>query len=300
MSFVSRISSPEFVARAQALMAERPDVEATCYMLGQEGFLIWAHSVGVTIDEELRALAPPLPPLELRSIVAAASEPVFLWTGIADAKTFIDLYERYVPSRPEKVRVFDFGCGCGRMTRFYGLDPTIETFGSDINGRHVTWCQENLAGVTSVKNEVTPPLPFADASFDMIYSFSIFTHLPESAGLAWAAEIARVLAPGGIAFLTTHGYPALDIIAESETHHRMFSLTREETLAIREGLPAKGYHYLRYTDAVIAAADAGSDYGNSFAHEDYIRREWPKTGLKVLDFLPGGMRGWQDVTVVTR
>lgn len=299
-SFISRITTPEFAQRAEALKAERPDIETTSYMLGADGYLGWAHTVGVATDEQLRALAPPLPPFELRSIVAASSEPVFLWTGLFDAATILALYEKHAAARAQTVRILDFGCGCGRMTRFYGQDPTLQVSGSDVNGNHIDWCRESLAGVASLRNEVLPPLPFEEASFDLIYSFSIFTHLPATAGLAWTREIARVLAPGGIACLTTHGYPALDTIAGSPTHQAMFNLTREQTLAIRAGLPETGYHYLRYADEVIASADAGADYGNSFTHESYIRREWPKLGLKVLDFLPGGMRGWQDVTVVTR
>lgn len=47
-------------------------------------------------------------------------------------------------------------------------------------------------------------LPFADASFDAIVSTSVFEHLPNPA--AAAAEVARVLRPGGVAHMITHLY----------------------------------------------------------------------------------------------
>ncbi|MBN2760061.1 MAG: methyltransferase domain-containing protein [Rhodobacteraceae bacterium] len=47
-------------------------------------------------------------------------------------------------------------------------------------------------------------MPFADASFDAVVSTSVFEHLPDPAQAA--AEVARVLRPGGVAHMITHLY----------------------------------------------------------------------------------------------
>ena len=39
--------------------------------------------------------------------------------------------------------VLDFGCGCGRMTRYLSMDESIEAYGSDVNNDLVVWCQKN-------------------------------------------------------------------------------------------------------------------------------------------------------------
>ena len=46
---------------------------------------------------------------------------------------------------------------------------------------------------------------YPDATFDLIYAFSVFTHLAPAGQTFWIAELTRVLKPGGCLFLTTHG-----------------------------------------------------------------------------------------------
>jgi SAM-dependent methyltransferase len=301
LPFFENISSEPFKDRATAMRQSNECDEVLYYMLeGEERFLEWAHSAGIVIDPQLRALSPPVPPHELRSIVAAPSEPVFLWTGAYDAKHFHGMFQTYWRGSSERPRVLDFGCGCGRMTRFLGQHPNLSVQGSDINTGLVEWCRANLDDVETSENGALPPLDRQTGSVDFLYSLSIFTHLSETAMKAWLSEIARVLDREGIAVITTHGHAALDIIASSEQHQSMFRVNPAEVAEIKSNLASTGYKYLRYDVDVLAAADAGDDYGNSFADHDFIRREWPKAGLEVVDILPGGLRGWQDAIILRK
>ncbi|HEY1354770.1 MAG TPA: methyltransferase domain-containing protein, partial [Solirubrobacterales bacterium] len=45
-------------------------------------------------------------------------------------------------------------------------------------------------------NEELPPLPFPDGKFDLVYAFSVFTHISVH-WAAWLLELDRVLAPEG-------------------------------------------------------------------------------------------------------
>ena len=69
---------------------------------------------------------------------------------------------------------------------------------------------------------------------------------------------------------------------------------------MRDDFEIRGFQYIRCDPETLAAAKAGDDYGHSFTHERYIREEWPKaSGMEVVEFTPGGVRGWQ-ATVVLR
>ncbi len=106
----------------------------------------------------------------------------------------------------DATRVLDFGCGCGRVLAYLRREIAGELTGSDIDGEAIAWCQENLAEVgTFVRNEIMPPLPFPDATFDLTYAVSVFTHLPKRMERAWLRELTRVTKPGGYLLLTTNG-----------------------------------------------------------------------------------------------
>jgi SAM-dependent methyltransferase len=92
-------------------------------------------------------------------------------------------------------RVLDFGCGAGNMVEEYcaaGYDAS----GCDIRVPTET---ERLRRI----DEKTRSLPFADSTFDFVFSDQVLEHVQDHA--AAFAEIKRVLKPGGISL---HIFPA--------------------------------------------------------------------------------------------
>jgi ubiquinone/menaquinone biosynthesis C-methylase UbiE len=94
--------------------------------------------------------------------------------------------------------------------------PRITLYGTDYNQETVAWCRDHLDGITFHVNGLAPPLPFADAFLDCVYAISVLTHLSEDRHFDWINELARVVRPGGIVVLTTHGDASRDRLLESE------------------------------------------------------------------------------------
>jgi SAM-dependent methyltransferase len=141
--------------------------------------------------------------------------------GTADAEWFVrsgragyDAIAAHVPL-DELESVLDFGCGCGRVTRYWsGFAGSVT--GSDLDGPAVAWCRRNLAFARFERNALEPPLAFEDASFDLVYALSVFTHLTAELQLAWRDELRRVLRPGGFLLVTTHGRSYLPKLDDGE------------------------------------------------------------------------------------
>ena len=107
---------------------------------------------------------------------------------------------------PRAPSILDWGCGPGRVTRHLPtVFPGADVHGADYNPAYVRWCAANLPTATFRPCGLLPPLPYGDDAFDLVISISIFTHLSAAAHEAWVAELARVLRPGGVAFVTTMG-----------------------------------------------------------------------------------------------
>lgn len=114
-------------------------------------------------------------------------------------------------------RVLDAGCGSGRVAvpliEVLGPDGTYDGF--DVVPEAIAWCDRNITsrhpnfrfqladiysdhyhrkGRSAAEDYV---FPYADASFDVVFLTSIFTHLGAAPTENYLRECERVLAPGG-------------------------------------------------------------------------------------------------------
>lgn len=288
--------------RLRELEQSEPEVRLLRLLLGEDRMLAWALSIGALRYPGLWSSAPPLPPDALRGITAEASPELFLWTGIVDAETVLRLaHEHGSRGERQRPRLLDFGCGCGRVLRFLlGHADLFELYGTDVNPDHVRWCRRFLAPVAFASNGPRPPLSYPDGCFDLIWGLSVFTHLGDTASAEWRAELARVLAPGGLLVLTLHGEAALAKIESDPTLAAMSELDDARLDDVRREVSARGFAFVPYRGAVLAAAQAGESYGLSFASPDHVGRIWPDERLELVTHLPGGLRGWQDIVVLRR
>jgi SAM-dependent methyltransferase len=103
-------------------------------------------------------------------------------------------------------RVLDFGCGVGRILRPAArAHPEAEFWGCDIDAASVEWLAADLGDRATIRRvQEAPPLDAPDAHFDLVYSFSVFTHIVEPWS-AWLVELHRILKPGGILVATVVG-----------------------------------------------------------------------------------------------
>jgi SAM-dependent methyltransferase len=295
--FLEAATSGAMRHRLAELFNSDPRYRVLHYLLGPERMLEWAHSVGVASDDVLASCVSPLPPEDLRALVADPQLEIFLFTGFLNLELFTRLYRAHAAQPPARPRILDFGCGCGRMTRLLDMLPGWQAFGSDVNPDHVEWCQESLKNVDTRLNGTAPPLPFDDATFDLICALSVFTHLPEAGATAWLADLGRVVKPDGLLILTTHGTAALDTILTSTPHLELMGRPRDEFELMRQTFGETAYVFQPYAADVTGRAKAGSEYGNTFIHPNRAITMLRDTGFDVREHLPAGMQAWQDVFV---
>jgi SAM-dependent methyltransferase len=206
-------------------------------------------------DEE--QAGPTVPPRHLRFRVHGADDvKSFASVGEALARGLLEIADGRMALTPNN-RILDFGCGCGRVISSLSKLTGAQIFGTDIDAEAIEWCNKSLSSVGKFSvNDKLPPLPFDDNTFDLVYSISIFTHLPEYMQFAWLGEINRVLKPSGYAILTTHGsslFPSHLLSAE-----------------ITSEFNEKGFYY-----HVGAGTDGLPDfYQTTFHSEAYILRNW--------------------------
>jgi SAM-dependent methyltransferase len=147
------------------------------------------------------------PPAALRFRVGEDSRlSTFLEVGRRTAENITAVLQQVGFEFEAGQAVLDFGCGCGRTLRWLiERLPQARWHGVDVDVEAIEWCRSHLAGGEFACGSALPPLPFADATFDLIYAISVFTHLNEDFQQAWVAELERLLKPGGVLLLSVYG-----------------------------------------------------------------------------------------------
>lgn len=100
-------------------------------------------------------------------------------------------------------RVLELGCGVGRIGRELA-GRCAEWHGTDISRNMLDSAAARLEGIDNVhlhKLERTSLEAFADDHFDKIYCVAVLIHMDKEDQFLYLQEMARVLKPGGLAYL---------------------------------------------------------------------------------------------------
>ncbi|HUR82275.1 MAG TPA: class I SAM-dependent methyltransferase, partial [Thermoanaerobaculia bacterium] len=158
------------------------------------------------LRERWRGSVMPLPPASLRGAVGIdSSRAHFDAIGRRVSSDVLSVFDTLGLNVADYPRWLDFGCGAGRAARHIAARPDIKRLtGVDVDTKAIRWAARRLRD-EYVVIAPKPPTKFADASFDVAYAISVFTHFDEEAQFTWLAELHRLIRPGGLFIVTTHG-----------------------------------------------------------------------------------------------
>lgn len=185
--------------------------------------------------------------------------------------------------------VLDWGCASGRVIRHFAEEArTAEFWGVDLDARLIAWDKENLSPPFHfLTGSAYPHLPFEDATFALIYAFSVFTHIEHLPDL-WLMEMRRMLRPRGLA---------------------VFSVHTEETVALMNGDP-RGEALRRYLPSGLTPGDIASHQITvvsrsgwqptlTFYRSDWLWREWGRY-FDVVEIRPAPPNSKQPAVVLRK
>jgi SAM-dependent methyltransferase len=237
----------------------------------------WLNLEGPELCPFLARYLPGLPPEAEQARVTARTGEEALGLGFHVHARFRELYEQERGPLGADASVLDFGCGWGRVIRFFVKDvPPERLVGMDIDERAIAAARSTNRWCRFEVSNVLPPSPFPDESFDLVYAYSVFSHLSEEAHLLWLREFERILKSDGVLLLTTLG--------------RAF-IERSSGWASGEGEPVADWQRTAASsfpdpEAALAAYDRGEycygvideeqnpHFGFSAIPEPYVRTVW--------------------------
>jgi SAM-dependent methyltransferase len=167
--------------------------------------------------------------------------------------------------------------------------------GMDIDRASVNWCQRNITPLNSaftfyhadIRNTSYNPhapmnadayrFPHPDSSFDLILLSSVFTHMLENELRHYFQEIARLLAPGGVAHASFFLYQSAEELSAGIPRH-----------GIRFLVQGRGHYAVNRQDHPANAVAY---------HEEFVRGVAQQAGLSIID---PTLYGGQDVLLFVK
>lgn len=224
----------------------------------------------------------PLPPVPDRMGYSADDKEYLAW-GRNDRDLLMKPISLYL-NKDTDVRILDFGCSSGRVLRhFYDKVQSANwsLYGVDVQARPIQWMRENFPKEFCVyTGSVMPKLPFPDNHFDVIYGFSVFTHIKFHWDM-WILELKRVLKPGGLLIQTIHTEHAWE---KYYAHRNESWVTENHSKKMLESQHMP-YDYFYYGDIGVSQV---------FWKREVARQYWGRY-MDVLDVMaPPDSRSFQD------
>jgi SAM-dependent methyltransferase len=214
----------------------------------------------------LTELMPRMPSDEIQRRWNGNSGPVLLAQGVSFVATVADAFESLTGRPLAGARVLDYGCGWGRLIRLmYKFTGPDRIYGCDAWGTSLDFCRDHgIRAHLAACDEIPADVPFRGTTFDLIYAFSVFTHLSERTAKAVMAVLRRCVEPDGLLAITIRPVEYWDARVAPEGV--------VDAARMRTEHAARGF---AFTPLDRAPFDGELTYGDTSMSLEYIRTSWP-------------------------
>lgn len=218
------------------------------------------------------------------------------WTGDAGRSLMLDTatFQRILALRFRDLtnrrlqgsKILDYGCGYGRNMRllYHFTDPANIT-GLDVTEESLALCAD--CGMLGSFAQISPhpiDLPVDGRTFDLIFSYSVFTHISPRSTIAALQAMRKVIRPDGVLAITSR---------PPEFWHHQSGIPAEQLADLVRAVDEVGFGYFPFN---IPPLDGDVTYGDSVITHDWFIRNFPEWEYRGYD---RGVDPWQDILFFT-
>lgn len=216
--------------------------------------------------ESLRAMLPEMPSERVQRDWTGNHGSALLQQSCAFVQSVERAYSR-ICSRPlEGATILDYGCGWGRILRlmYRYSDPDL-IYGVDPDPAALAICRATrVLGHLAQCDHIPQAIPFRDVTFDLVYAFSVFTHLSENTATAVMDAIRSRIKPDGLLVLTVR--PVEYWAVSPEVSSSIGDAMRRRHLE-------QGFAFFPFNVPPIGGEVT---FGDTSISIDYMRRNWQR------------------------
>ena len=231
-------------------------------------------------------IPPQFPHLKAYFPSMASKDVQMHWTGahgetllnqsLAFIKMMIYGYASISGKGIENASVLDFGCGWGRLIRLlYKFVPVDNIFGCDPFNESIKICKE--AGIRcnlAISDYVPRDLPF-ERKFDLIFAFSVFTHLSEKTVKVVLNTLRQYISDTGVLVITVRPKEYWQV---HERVHSQDAINASKMVALHE---KKGFAFHPHN---LPPVEGDVTYGDASISIEYFDENFPQWKLVAVEY----------------
>lgn len=219
----------------------------------------------------IRSYFPRMPSEEVQRNWTGDHGSALLPLSAAFVKTMVSGFDELTRKPVATARVLDFGCGWGRILRLlYKFASSESIYAVDAWDESLKLCHAHgVKGHLALTDWVPRTLPF-ECQFDLIFAFSVFTHLSEKTARVVLQTLRERIAADGLLIITIRP-------KEYWYTHDGGSIAAE-MMGVHE---TRGFAFAPHNRAAV---DGDITYGDTSISPAYIRREYPQWRLVRVDY----------------
>jgi SAM-dependent methyltransferase len=198
--------------------------------------------------------------------------------------------------------VLDFGCGTSRILRYLvEFIPGPQYYGSEVFEDNVKWGTAAFPEVRYLHQGNLPPLPLASGQFDLVYAYSIFSHLDENSHHQWLGEFSRIIRAGGLLIITVQSVTLLNRCRADPEMAASLSMTTSDLTNVVRQFEANGFAFHRCYDRSSLAAGGldANTFGLTYLTPEYLAKS-ASPNFEILLHDEGAIAQFQDWVVLRR
>ncbi|MEI7740995.1 MAG: methyltransferase domain-containing protein [bacterium] len=218
----------------------------------------------------MKQFFPAMPSNEIQTQWTGSFGNILLAQSCIFVRSMVEKYQKHSRRALAESKVLDYGIGWGRISRLmYKFVPVGNLYGVDAWQESINICNEcKLLEKTALVDEYPKSLPFS-VKFDLIYAFSLFTHLSQKCGQSILKVLRQNISKDGLLFVTIRPKEYWD-------RHLEFSNNRCDVGVMKSSHESLGFAYAPHNRPNI---DGDVPYGDASMSLEFIKLNWVEWGV---------------------
>lgn len=217
----------------------------------------------------IKEVLPDLPSNDLQRAWCGSCGVELSFHSLEFYKKVKEILAKINGKRLSSAKILDFGCGWGRIIRYFSKDTPEEfLYGCDPDERTLRMCLDLKVPGEIRRSDYRPKqLPFGE-KFDLIYAYSVFTHLSEKTHWDCLQAIHNSLTSNGIVVLTIRPKSFIEVKGEI-----FATLPDKVTHAMAQRFDKEQFVFYAHN---LPPVDGDITYGDAVIPYTYIKKQWSR------------------------